>query len=221
VKTLVIAPHPDDETLGLGGTLLKRKKSGHEIGWLIVTSISVEEGWDEAFVNQRNHELAEITQLYGFTEVFKLGFPSTKLELVPFPILIESISEKIRSFDPEEIFVPHPSDIHSDHKKTYEATIAATKWFRGCRVKRLLAYETLSETEVDPLPNNKFRPNFYVNIEEELHSKMAALEVYQSECGDFPFPRSTESIKVLSQYRGLQVGCRAAEAFQLLRELES
>ena len=220
MRTLVIAPHPDDELLGVGGVLIKREKSGNEIAWLIMTSISESDGWERSQVMKRNLEITQVTNFMKFSEVFQLSHPSTKLDSVPLPELIEGISSALKSFKPDEIFLPHSSDIHSDHRKTYEATIAATKWFRTERVQKLLAYETLSETGLDPNPPSVFLPNYFVDIEEEVQDKMKAMQIYSSEIGEFPFPRSAEAILALAKYRGSQIGFQAAEAFQILREIE-
>jgi LmbE family N-acetylglucosaminyl deacetylase len=75
-KTLVIAPHPDDEVLGVGGTLLRRKVEGTKVAWLIVTAVSVETGWSEDKVNQRAAEIEKVSELFGFDEVFSLNLPT-------------------------------------------------------------------------------------------------------------------------------------------------
>lgn len=219
MKTLVIAPHPDDEVLGVGGTLLRRKEEGVDIGWLIVTKMSIENGWSSAKVDQRNREIVEITKLFRFNSVFQLDFNPTLLDQVPMKDLVDSISEVILKFSPTEIFVPHPSDIHSDHRVTFEAVASCAKWFRSPTVKRILAYETLSETDFSLALAQKFNPNFYINIEKYLQEKIKAMTIYQSEIGAFPFPRSNEAIVALATLRGASSGFKAAEAFELLKEI--
>jgi LmbE family N-acetylglucosaminyl deacetylase len=218
MKTIVIAPHPDDEVLGVGGTLLRRKVAGAKVAWLIVTSISAQAGWDEKKVKQRAKEIERITELLGFDEVFQLNFPTTQLDRVSMSDLVARISEVFRSFEPEEVFVPHPSDVHTDHRMVFDAVASCTKWFRYPSVKRVLAYETLSETDFGLGTDQGFRPNVFVDIEQFLDAKLRAMDIYASELGAFPFPRSYEAIRALATLRGAASGFRAAEAFELLRE---
>jgi N-acetylglucosamine malate deacetylase 1 len=217
-KTLVIAPHPDDETLGCGGTLLRRKTEGAELGWLIVTGISTEADWSVKSVQQRDEEIDKVFELVGFDQVFNLRLPTTKLDQLPFNGLIDKFSAVFKAFQPEEIFVPHRSDIHTDHRLVFDAAEACTKWFRYPSVKRILAYETLSETEFGLDSLNFFRPNFFIDISEFLERKLEVMSIYQSELGPYPFPRSVEAIRALAILRGATSGFMAAEAFQLLRE---
>ena len=219
MRTLVVAPHPDDEVLGVGGTLLRRKQEGATIGWLIMTNINVEAGWNSEKVEQRKNEIAKISEFFRFDAVFELGFAATQLDLFPMGDLVRAVSDTINVFAPTEIFLPHSSDIHSDHRITFEAATSATKWFRCPSIKRILAYETLSETEFGLMPGQSFKPNVFLNIDDYLEGKLQAMEIYSSEAGVFPFPRSTEAISALANFRGSSSGFKAAEAFELLREI--
>lgn len=215
MRTLVIAPHPDDETLGVGGTLLRRKSEGAETGWLIMTKL------DEIEKNksqQKKNEILQVSEILGFDEIYELGLPTTKLDQVPIVELVQSISKVVHEFQPTEIFLPHPSDVHSDHKVTFQAASSCTKWFRFSSIRRVLAYETLSETEFGISKGQNFHPNYFVNIEHFLDQKIIAMSAYASEISLFPFPRSVESIRSLSSFRGSSSGFKAAEAFELLRE---
>ena len=218
MKTIVIAPHPDDEVLGVGGTLLRRKAEGAKVAWLISTRISVESGWGEQKVKQRADEIQRITDLFGFDEVYALNFPTTQLDRVPMSDLVAGISNVFRSFKPDEVFLPHPSDAHTDHRIVFDAAVSCTKWFRYPSVKRVLAYETLSETDFGLDIAQGFRPNVFVDIEPFLDGKLRAMDIYASELGTFPFPRSHEAIRALATLRGATSGFKAAEAFELLRE---
>lgn len=217
-KTLVIAPHPDDETLGAGGTLLRRKAEGVEIGWLIVTEITVAAGWDLHRVSQRDEEICRITESFGFDKVINLGFPTTQLDRMPISDIVAAMGTAFKSFEPDEVLVPHPSDVHTDHRVVFNAVAGCTKWFRYPSVRRVLAYETLSETEFGMGTEQGFRPNVFVNIETYLESKLRAMDIYASELGAFPFPRSHDAIRALASLRGAASGFKAAEAFELLRE---
>lgn len=217
-NVLVVAPHPDDEVLGAGGTLLRRKAEGAKVAWLIVTGITAEAGWSDKKIKERADEIKRITDLFGFDSVFELNFPTTQLDQVPMSDLVEAISNAFKKFEPEEIFVPHPSDVHTDHRVVFDAVVSCTKWFRYPSVRRVLAYETLSETDFGLETSQAFRPNVFINIEPYLADKLLAMEIYASELGEFPFPRSHEAIRALTTLRGAASGFKSAEAFELLRE---
>jgi len=217
-SVLAIAPHPDDETLGCGGTLLRRKLEGAAIGWVIVTSITEAAGWSTERVARRREEIETVRQMYGFDAVFELGLPTTRLDALPMGDLVERFSQVFKQFEPNEVFVPARSDVHTDHRVVFDCVAACTKWFRYPSVRRVLAYETLSETEFALSATGKFSPNCFVNVTAQLERKLEILRVYESELGSFPFPRSPEAVRVLAALRGATAGYVAAEAFQLLRE---
>ena len=218
MNIIVIAPHPDDEVLGVGGTLLRRKAEGAKIAWLIVTSISVQAGWSKEKVQERADEIQQVKALFDFDEVFSLDFPTTQLDRVSMSDLVSKISDVFRLFEPEEVFVPHPSDVHTDHRIVFDAVASCTKWFRYPSVKRILAYETLSETDFSLGTDQSFRPNVFVDIESFINKKLQVMDIYKSELKKFPFPRSHDAIKALATIRGAASGYKAAEAFELLRE---
>ena len=218
MKTIVIAPHPDDEVLGVGGTLLRRKAEGAKVAWLIVTSISVESGWSMEQVSRRADEIGQSAALFGFDDVFELKIPTAQLDQVPMRELVAGIANVFSLYEPEEVFLPHPSDVHTDHRIVFDAAASCTKWFRHPSVKRVLAYETLSETDFGLGTDQGFRPNVFIDIEPFLSQKFRAMDIYASEMGACPFPRSQEVIRALATLRGATSGFKAAEAFELLRE---
>jgi len=218
LRILVVAPHPDDEVLGVGGTLSRRKAEGASLGWLIMTNISEEAGWTREAVLQRKNEIVQITKLFGFDSVFELGYTATQLDQVPMSELVSAISDVLTKYAPNEVYIPHSSDIHSDHRVTFQAVASSVKWFRSPFIKRVLSYETLSETDFCLESNRAFHPNIFVNIEGYLENKLRAMNIYSTEISDFPFPRSNEAIAALSALRGASSGFKEAEAFMLLRE---
>ena len=218
MKTLVVAPHPDDEVLGAGGTLFRRKAQGGSIAWLIVTDVTQDAGWPEAKIAQRRSEIQSVSQMYGFSTVFNLALPTTKLDTLPVSEIVRKIGECIQSYHPEEILIPHAGDVHTDHGVVFNAVVSCTKWFRYPFIERILSYETISETDFGLDFARGFVPNVFIDISEFLVQKLEALEIYVSETGEFPFPRSRQAVEALARYRGSTAGFRAAEAFQLLRE---
>ena len=218
MKTIVIAPHPDDETLGVGGTLLRRKYEGGSLAWVIVTTMSAEYGWSIEKINKREDQIRQVTKLYGFDDVYRLNFPAAHLDMIPMSELVSAMSDAFRAFQPEEVFLPHPADVHTDHRIVYDAVSGCVKWFRFPSVKRVLAYETLSETDFGLGTDQAFRPVVYVDISNFLTKKLEAIDLYASEVGEFPFPRSHQAIRALATLRGAASGYKSAEAFELLRE---
>ena len=218
MKTIVIAPHPDDELLGCGGTLLRRKAEGVELGWLIVTGISEGTGWPQAKVKQRDEEIARVTKGLGVDQVYNLRLPTTKLDTIPIGDLIQQFSQVFKEFEPEEVLVPHRGDVHSDHRVVFDAVSSCCKWFRFPSVSRILAYETLSETEFGLNSQALFHPNVFIDISGYIERKLELLKIYQSELDQFPFPRSEIVVRALAQYRGATAGFFAAESFKLLNE---
>jgi len=220
-KILVVAPHPDDELLGCGGTLLRRGAESGTVAWLLMTGITEEAGWTAERIQQRADEIDRVRKGLKIASHhhYALGFPAAELDRIPMSILVGKVSEVFAEFQPNEVLLPYPGDVHSDHRITFEAASACTKWFRYPSVKRVLAYETPSETNfgIDPRDSG-FKPNVFVDIGEQLEQKLELMRIYESEIGEFPFPRSEEVLRALAEFRGSEAGYEAAEAFMLLSE---
>ena len=214
---VVIAPHPDDETLGCGGTLLREKKSGSKIHWINITCISEIYGWKKDKIITRKKEIEVVSKKYKFNSNYNLDFPTTKLDTIPLIEIIKKISNLFNKIKPNIVFIPHHFDIHTDHQITAKASIACTKWFRFPFIKKCLAYETLSETHWSQ-SQNFFKPNVYVDISKFLEKKIEIMSIYKSEIEKYPFPRSEKTIRSLAIFRGSMSGFKAAESFELIFE---
>ena len=217
-KVLVIAPHPDDETLGCGGTLFRHKANGDEIYWLIVTGISVDIGWSNDVVKKRDNEINIVAKKYGFSNVFNLRLATTKIDTLPVSDLIEEISNVYKKVEPDIIYMPFAYDVHTDHQIIAKALQSTFKWFRYPHIKKVYMYETPSETEFNFVENKLFRPKVFVNISLYLEDKIEVMKIYAGEMGEFPFPRSEKIMRALSALRGSQSGFESAEAFELVYE---
>jgi len=215
-RILVIAPHPDDETLGCGGTLLRHQAAGDEIHWLLVTAMHEADGFTPQRITERRAEIEAVHNFYGFTGRHELGLPAARLDELPLGGIVRALGDALRSVKPDTVYMPFSADTHSDHGVVVKAASSALKWFRTPGVNRVLVYETPSETgfNLDPA-SAAFRPNWYVNITEYLPRKIEAMRQYKSEMGSFPFPRSAETIEALARTRGSLCGHAAAEAFML------
>jgi len=221
VKTvLIVAPHADDETLGCGGTILRYIAEGAKVHWLLVTGMDESSNFTEIQKKIRKAEINRVTELYGFSSVHQLNLPPAQLETLSKGQLISKISSVIEKLKPEEVFTVYRNDAHSDHEVVYDAVMASTKSFRYPFIKKILAYETISETDFGLKPEDGgFKPNIFINISSYLNKKLDILECFESEIGDFPFPRSRKAVEALANVRGVQCNSYAAEAFMLIKEI--
>jgi len=220
-KVLAIAVHPDDETLGCGGALLKHKANGDEIHWLIATDIKESEGFEKTTVEKREEEINKVKELFGFSSVNRLGLSTTKIDEYGMSDLISKISSIVYKVKPNIIYLPFKGDVHSDHKYIFDAAYSCTKTFRYPFIKKIYMMETLSETEFSlSTKEDSFVPNVFVDISEFMDKKIELMNIYESEIGKHPFPRSERNIRALATYRGATSNCNYAESFELLKEIK-
>jgi LmbE family N-acetylglucosaminyl deacetylase len=217
---LIVAPHADDETLGCGGVILRNIAAGSEVHWLIITGMKEEYGYTKEQVTTRNKEVACAAGSYKFTQVHEIGYKPAFLDTVAKGDIIGNVSKIVNAVRPEEVYTAYRNDAHSDHEVVFDAVMSATKSFRYPFIKRVLAYEVLSETDFAMKPEDGgFRPNVFVDISKYLEQKLNILEIFESEVGKFPFPRSRIALESLARVRGAQSSFLAAEAFMLLKEV--
>ena len=216
MNIVVVSPHPDDETLGAGGTILRLKSEGDKVFWLNVTGMTKDGRFSELAQNRREEQLRQIADFYKFEEVYNLDLPTSKLDSYDTSDAIDKIGEVFRKIEPEMLILPDYNDAHSDHKKVFEWCYSCSKIFRFPYIKKILTMEIVSETDFGK-PENPFVPNFYVDITDYLQEKIRALNIYDTELGDMPFPRSIEHIIGLATVRGAAAGVRYAEAFRVIK----
>jgi len=215
-KVLIVAVHPDDETLGCGGTLLKHKGNGDEINWLICTTIDKSNNYYEI----REKEIEEVSNLYNFDSVNNLRLKTMQVDEYTMSELVGRISKVINEVQPNIIYLPFKGDVHSDHRKIFEASYSCTKSFRYPFIKKIYMMETLSETEFAPsTKEDSFIPNVFVDISDFIDKKLEIMQIFKSEIAEHPFPRSERNIKALATFRGAISGCEYAESFMLLKEI--
>lgn len=216
---LVVATHPDDETLGCGGTLFNHKNRGDRIHWLIVTE-QPNSGSNSSFFEQKKSEIKKICAFYDFDSVNLLSIPTTKVDEVAKSKLIDKISKVFCEVKPSVIYLPFCHDVHSDHRCVFDAAYSFTKSFRFPFIKEVYMMETLSETEFSPaIAGHAFTPNVFVNITSFIGKKIEAIQIYKSEIQEHPFPRSIENIKALALHRGATAGVKFAESFMLVKSI--
>lgn len=220
MKVLVIAPHPDDEIIGVGGTIAKRANVGDEVYVCIVTK-GVAPLFPEEQVKKVQAECREADAMLGVKETIFLDFPAVMLETVPRYEFNGKIAEVVQRINPDEVYIPHRGDMQIDHQMVVDAAMVAVRPRGKKYPKRVYAYETLSETGWN-IPNtvNEFIPTVYEDITDTFEIKMKSMDVFQSQLAPFPAARSIGAIEALAKFRGATVSVETAEAFSLIREVK-
>lgn len=224
---LVIAAHPDDEVLGCGGTIARHGDAGDQVHILIIaegaTSRSQQRSREAA-----SHELSQLgaaarqaADILGAAGVSLMDFPDNRLDSCDRLDLTKVIEQYVKQYQPHTVYTHHAGDVNIDHRRIHEAVITACRPTPGHCVQRLLSYEIASSTEWQPPGSNApFMPTWFVDINSQWERKRLALEAYAQEMRPWPHARSLEAVHHLARWRGATVGCEAAEAFMLLRNLE-
>lgn len=228
-RILVVVAHPDDEVLGLGGTIHKLNKDyGSNVRVIIlgegITARSdnrnLEKWKSELLVHRSNIETARIEIGYHSLRVY--DFPDNRFDTVALLDIIKVIEKEKEEFKPEVIFTHHGGDLNIDHQRTFEAVITACRPLKEEIVKTIITFETMSGTEWRASSDPKhFVPNLFFEIDEKgLNAKIKAMESYEFEKRDYPHPRSPEALKIRAQMWGIANGVEMAEAFQLIRIID-
>lgn len=219
MNVLVIAPHADDEILGVGATMAKHLANGNRVYICIVTR-GVKPLFDEFYMNKLRNETMSAHKLLGATETFFLEFPAVMLEQVNRYEINDKIFGVIKEVEPDIVYIPHFGDMQKDHEIVAEAAMVAVRPKHDHKIKEVYAYETLSETEWNnPHSSNAFLPNVYNDVSDYLNLKIKAMKCFESQLSEFPNPRSLEAIETLAKYRGSTINAKAAEAFMLIRRI--
>jgi len=210
MKVLVVVAHPDDETLGCGGTIAKHTLSGDEVYCLILMEQLTSRGITE---EQKDNSI-RAAKVLGIKELFFDKFPDQQFDSVPFLNIVKSIEKVKEEVNPNTIYTHYEYDLNLDHRITFQACLTAFRPLPGVSVKEIYSLEVPSSTEWG---SKTFTPNVFVDISETFDKKIEALKCYESELRKYPHPRSIEAIRVLAKYRGYQSGLEMAETFQLVR----
>ncbi|MEA3314784.1 MAG: PIG-L deacetylase family protein [Campylobacterota bacterium] len=218
MTTLIIAAHPDDEVLGCGGIIKKFSKK--EDFYVLILSGGADTRYDKSMENVLKNNAKNANKILGTKEVFFENLPNQKMDTIPI-LEITQITEKyIAKLQPTRVFTHHIGDLNKDHQIVAEATFTATRPIVGQVVKEVYSYNVPSSTEWNFIEGEKvFIPNTFIDIKKELDFKLEAMECYESECREYPHPRSIKALKAHSNYWGLVSGYEFAEPFKLIRKL--
>ncbi|MFK4873904.1 PIG-L deacetylase family protein [Novosphingobium sp. ZW T3_23] len=217
---LVVAPHPDDEILGCGGTMARMAQAGMDVQVVVVTS-GRPPAFSEEGVARVQAEMRRAHAHIGVSQVHMLDFPAASLDIVPAAELNAELGRVVRAVRPDTLLVPFLGDIHQDHQLAFLAAMVAARPRDRTVPTRVLAYETLSETNWYAAPlTPPFVPNVHIDIAGTLQRKLEAFAMFESQVRDFPDERSLITIEALARLRGSTVFSEAAEGFVLVRAIE-
>ena len=214
MRVLVFAPHNDDEVLGVGGTIAKYARDGHEVFVCEVTA------WLENQVNTQNlqKQAKQAHAILGVKDSFFLNLPVVHLKETDTHVKNKIFCDVVNEIKPDLAFIPHTGDMHIDHAETAMAAMVALRPLTNPQLRAIYTYETLSETEWN-IPNaaTVFIPNVWSDISGTFEKKLDAMRCFTTQLHEFPHPRSVTAIESLARLRGSTVGVQYAEAFSLVR----
>jgi len=210
MNILVIAPHPDDEVLGMGGTIKKLSKK-NKIILCVVSEGATAQYKDKKMIKVRRDSCKKTAKILGISQIQFLDYPDMRLNLSHLDIN-KKLEEIIEKYKPEIVYTAPKNDLNLDHQVVFSSTLVACRPKSG--VKQILCYEIQGNTKVP------FVPNVFENIEKEFSYKIKGFKMYKSEIEEFPNPRSIIAIENLAIMRGIESGFKKAEAFELIKKIK-
>ena len=219
-KILVVVAHPDDEVLGIGGTLASHAKAGDEISCLFLADGETSRAaGDNATINARQEAAHKAAKILGIQHLFFGKFPDNKMDSVPLLDVVQEVERYIQDIKPDVIYTHHQGDLNIDHQITYRSVMTASRPIPDTFfVKQIFCFETLSSTEWGV--HETFIPNTYHDIEGSFTAKIKALECYENEMRAEPHPRSYKVVEALAIKRGSESGLQKAEALDCKRLIQ-
>jgi N-acetylglucosamine malate deacetylase 1 len=220
-KNLIIAPHFDDEILGIGGTISKFEKE-QDFYVCIVTNgfLGNPKIYNKLNFEENKNITKKIKKLVNIKKYFFLNLPATKLDQLPLSKISDLVINIANIVKPSKLYIPSSKDMHIDHRVIHEACLVACRPLYQYKINTVLAYEVLSETEWGSELGNSFKPNFYQELsEKDINMKIKLFKLYKNEVKKFPHPRSEQGIKNLSSMRGQYINYNHAEAFELIKHI--
>ncbi len=221
-NVLVFAAHPDDELLGLGGTVRRLANEGVTVRAVIMAEglTSREERRDDADMSTLEDLQADArraAEIIGYKSIDFCGLPDNRMDGLELLDVVKLVSQYVEKYQPDTIFTHHHGDLNIDHRITCEAVFTACRPVGEYTVKRVYAFETPSSSEWNYNYPEPFMPNVYFDVTETLEAKIQGMACYRTESTVYPHPRSPEALRSLGRLRGSNVGFKMAEGFMLLR----
>lgn len=223
-NVLVVAAHPDDELLGVGGTIRKLADQGITcraviIGEGITSRSNARSEADAQDLVNLKEDARKAANIVGYETIDFCELPDNRLDGMDLLDVIKVVGKYVDQYKPDTIFTHHHGDLNIDHRIVCEAVITACRPVGDYEVERIYAFETPSSSEWNYTYTNPFTPNLYIDVTETLEAKVEGMKCYRSESTEFPHPRSAEALRALGTLRGSNVGMDKAEAFMILREV--
>ncbi|UCE59364.1 MAG: PIG-L family deacetylase [Phycisphaerales bacterium] len=216
---LVIAPHSDDEVLGVGGAILKHLSRGDRV-YVVICTRGEESRFGKEQVERVQAEARQVHAFLGLTGSHFLDLPAARLDTIPTSDVNAALGGVFSGVKPQVLYIPHVGDVHRDHQLIFQAAMVCSRPIGDHYPRRILAYETVSETDWYAAPiTPPFVPNVFVDISGQIDKKIEACRLYASQLMEAPCQRSIEALRALSVSRGHAMGFQHAEAFTLVREL--
>lgn len=220
MNILVIAAHPDDETLGAGCAIARHADDGDRVHILIMAAgLDSRDGSADASAHAALHDQArKAARILGAVGVEFVDFPDNAMDTIPLLTAVKRVEQAIAKYRPHTIYSHTASDLNIDHVITARAVMTAARPLPGAIVRRILAFEVPSASGWDAAAP-PFRPNMFLNAEGLVERKLSALAAYEGEMRPFPHARSMEGVRARHVAWGAQVGFSAAEPYELVRDL--
>ncbi|MDP6589201.1 MAG: PIG-L deacetylase family protein [Alphaproteobacteria bacterium] len=220
-EILVVAAHPDDEILGCGATLARHADAGDRVHILILaTGLAARGAIAAGALEALEGAAGQAARAVGAEAPRFAGFPDNRLDGMEMLDIAKPTEAVVEGVAPEIVYTHHGGDLNIDHRIACEAVATACRPLPGAAVRAIYAFETVSSTEwAVSGAHAAFRPNLFVDVTAYMEAKMCALAAYASEMRPSPHARSEEAVRALAALRGASVGCVAAEAFSVIREL--
>jgi LmbE family N-acetylglucosaminyl deacetylase len=220
MRVLVVAAHPDDEVLGMGGTIaLHATILKDTVRILCVTDgSSTQYPGDETMRANKNEEALRAAAVLGVEDYVHLDLPDMRLDTLPHVEINRVIEEQIRDLQPEIVYSVHP-DVNRDHIAVFQSVSVATRPVPDQVVQRVLTYAPTSSVEWTPAATNWFVPNWFVDVSDTIERKLEAFKCYRTEYRPYPHPRNERALRAHSEFYGACVGCAYAEPFVLVRAI--
>jgi LmbE family N-acetylglucosaminyl deacetylase len=225
MNVLVVAAHPDDELLGCGGTAARLAGDGHSVYLSILgegmTSRHTHRAEaDPGAIKSLHGSSQRVADLLGAKELSLHGLPDNRFDSVPLLDVVKMVEQIIERWRPEAVYTHHGGDLNVDHRILSQAVLTATRPGQRNSVRDVYMFEIPSSTEwAFQQLSPAFRPNVFVDISATLDTKLKGMREYESEVRAFPHPRSSEALRAIAQRWGSVAGCKAAEAFELVRSI--
>lgn len=218
-RVLAIAPHPDDEILGCGGTLARLVDEGHEVTIAIVTKGRPAQ-FSEEQIRRVADEMARAHKILGTSDTRVVGLPAAALDTLPAAQINAVLAGLIEDVAPDTLLLPFVGDIHLDHQLSFLAAMVGARPRFDRAPCQILCYETLSETNwYAPPITPAFVPQLFVDISATIGRKLEAFAAFESQVKAPPEERSIKALSALATLRGATVHLHAAEAFMVVRQI--